>query len=73
MRECEQVHDYQPIIATLADQSDRGSDLRWYALEHTSLVGFLRRASLAGSASLPIPCPALLYTYVLVTVSTQYP
>ena len=60
-----------PRVCPLADQSDRGSDLRWYTLEHTSLAGFLRRTSLAGSASLPFHCPALLYTYVLVTVNTQ--
>ena len=68
---CMVTNQSLPRARTLADQSDRRSDLRWYALEHTSLVGFLRRASLAGSASLPFPCPALLYTYVLVNVITQ--
>ena len=46
-----------PRVRTLADQSDRGSDF-----QDTSLVGFLHRASPAGSASLPSRCPQLFST-----------
>ena len=53
-------------VRTLAEQSDRGSDLHILSGQmrsNTSLVGFLRYASPIGSTSLSSRCPYLTYLY----------
>ena len=62
-------------VRTLAEQSDRGSDLHILSGQvrsNTSLVGFLRHASPIGSASLS-SCSSYLTTLHsrVVTVNTQ--